>query len=234
MYRVDKAHGMSRVYVNRRANNYLCIVSHSFYTYFLAIDRLHRYLPVSMRRTSRMILHREMAKVLFVDIFKRILPDVKMSHSSVSHGRSESIMLVNNDPRIQSVGVDIEFIEKKKLPRPFMLDYCEKCADFPAGQVLDNRLCTTIFSCMESLYKALCAISACTFDINDYFLVEHERTRCVFRYVGNTFVFKGMTFICNCYYLCQSVITVVLLDACLQSIILDDLLYEDVTISIPS
>ncbi|WP_409361884.1 hypothetical protein ACRPOS_002830 [Bartonella heixiaziensis] len=113
MYRVDKAHGMSRVYVNRRANNYLCIVSHSFYTYFLAIDRLHRYLPVSTRRTSRMILQREMAKVLFIDIFKRILPDVKMSHSSVSHGRSKSIMLLNNDPRIQSVGVDIEFIEKK-------------------------------------------------------------------------------------------------------------------------
>ncbi len=34
MYHVDKAHDMSRVYVNRRANNYLCIVSHSFYTYF--------------------------------------------------------------------------------------------------------------------------------------------------------------------------------------------------------
>ncbi len=99
MYHVDKAHDMSRVYVNRRANNYLCIVSHSFYTYFLAIDRLHRYLPVSTRRTSRMILHREMANVLFIDIFKRILPDVKMSHSSVNHGRSKSIMLVNKDAR---------------------------------------------------------------------------------------------------------------------------------------
>ncbi|WP_375655441.1 hypothetical protein [Bartonella sp. AA83SXKL] len=54
-----------------------------------------------------------MAKVLFIDIFKRILPDVKMSYSSVSHGRSKSIMLLNNDPRIQSVGVDIEFIEKE-------------------------------------------------------------------------------------------------------------------------
>lgn len=224
---------MNRVYVNRHANNYLCIVSHSFYTSFLDIDRLHRYLPVSTKRTSRMIFHREMAKVLFVDIFKRILPGVNMAHSSVSHGRSESVMLVNSDPQIQSVGIDIEFIEKEKAPRPFMLDYCEKCTGFPAGQVPDNRVCTTIFSCLESLYKALCAISACTFDINDYLLVKHNRTRCVFHYVGNTSAFKGRTFICNCYYLCQSVITVVLLDACLKSIILDDLLYEDVDVPIP-
>lgn len=219
---------MNRVYVNRQANNYLCIVSHSFYTSFLNIDRFHRYLPVSTKRTSRMILHREMAKVLFVDIFKIFFPGVNMAHSSVSHGRSESIMMINNDPRILSIGVDIEFIEKEKAPRPFMLDYCEKFTGLPAEQVQDSRVCTMIFSCMESLYKALCAISACTFDINDYLLVELNRARCVFRYVGNKTTFKGREFICNCYYLCQSVITVVLLDACLKSIALDDLLYENV------
>jgi len=224
---------MNKVYVNRHANNYLCIVSHYFYTSFLDIDRLHSYLPVSTKRTSRMILHREMAKVLFVDIFKNILPGVNMAHSSVSHGRSESVMLVNNGPQIQSVGVDIEFIDKEKAPRPFMLDYCEKYTGFLAGQVPDNRVCTTIFSCMESLYKALCAISACTFDINDYLLVEHNRTRCVFFYVGNTSAFKERAFICNCYYLCQSVITVVLLDACFNSVFLDDLLYQDINVSIP-
>lgn len=223
---------MNRVYVNRHANNYLCIVNHSFYTSFLDIDRLHLYLPVSTKRTSRMMLKREMAKVLFVDIFKMDFPDVNMELSSISHGRSESVMLVNNDCQIQSVGVDIEFIEKAKTPRPFMLDYCKKCTGFSAGQVPDNRVCTTIFSCMESLYKALCAISACTFDINDYLLVEHNRTRCVLLYVGNVSAFKGKAFVCNCYYLCQSVITVVFLDACLKSIIVDDLLYEDVIVSI--
>lgn len=222
---------MNKVYVNRHANNYLCIVSHSFYTAYLHIGRLHRYLPVSTKRSAEKLLHREMARVLFVDIVKRILPGVEVTHSSVSHGRNESVMLVNNDPRIHSVGIDIEFIEKAKAPRPFMLDYCEKYARF--GQAPDNRLCTTIFSCMESLYKALCAISACTFDINDYLLVVYGRVRCVFRYVGNVSEFMGKTFICNCYYLEQSVITVVLLDASLTSIILDDLLYEEMNIAIP-
>lgn len=224
---------MNKVYVNRHANNYLCMVSHSFYTAYLHIDRLHRYLPISTKRTAEKILYREMARVLFVDIFKRILPGVDMAHSSVSHGRNKSVMLVNNDPRIHSVGIDIEFIEKAKAPRPFMLNYCEKYFRFPVGQVPDNRVCTTIFSCMESLYKALCAISACTFDINDYLLVAHNRVRCVFRYVGNVSEFKGKTFICNCYYLEQSVITVVLLDASLTSIILDDLLYEEMNVAIP-
>lgn len=222
---------MNKVYVNRHANNYLCIVSHSFYTAYLHIGRLHRYLPVSTKRSAEKLLHREMARVLFVDIVKRILPGVEVTHSSVSHGRNESVMLVNNDPRIHSVGIDIEFIEKAKAPRPFMLDYCEKYARI--GQAPDNRLCTTIFSCMESLYKALCAISACTFDINDYLLVVYGRVRCVFRYVGKVSEFKGKTFICNCYYLEQSVITVVLLDASLTSIILDDLLYEEMNIAIP-
>lgn len=223
---------MNKVYVNRHANNYLCIVSHSFYTAYLHIGRLHRYLPVATKRSAEKLLYREMAKVLFVDIVKRILPGVEVTHSSVSHGRNESVMLVNNDRRIHSVGIDIEFIEKAKAPRPFMLDYCEKYARFPVGQP-DNRLCTTIFSCMESLYKALCAISVCTFDINDYLLVAYNRVRCVFRYVGNVAEFKGKTFICNCYYLDQSVITVVLLDASLTSIILDDLLYEEMSIAIP-
>ena len=222
---------MNKVYVNRHANNYLCIVSHSFYPAYLHIDRLHRYLPVSTKRSAEKLLYREMARVLFVEIVKRILPGVEVTHRSVSHGRNESVMLVNNDRRIHSVGIDIEFIEKAKAPRPFMLDYCEKYARF--AQAPDNRLCTTIFSCMESLYKALCAISACTFDINDYLLVAYSRVRCVFRYVGNVAEFKGKTFICNCYYLEQSVITVVLLDASLTSIILDDLLYEEMNIALP-
>ncbi|MDP9565262.1 UNVERIFIED_ORG: hypothetical protein J2806_000895 [Kosakonia oryzae] len=224
---------MNKVYVNRHANNYLCIVSHSFYAAYLNVDRLHRYLPVSTTRTAEKILCREMARVIFVDIFNRILSGVDMAHSSVSHGRNESVMLVNNDPRIHSVGIDIEFIEKAKAPRPFMLNYCEKYARFSLEQAPDNRLCTTIFSCMESLYKALCAISACTFDINDYLLVAHNRVRCVFRYVGKVPEFKGRTFICNCYYLEQSVITVVLLDASLISIILDDLLHEEMSVAIP-
>src|SRR5476649_401860 len=224
---------MDRLYINRCGNNYLCIVNYSSYASFLCADRLHRYLPLSTKRTSGKLLLREMAKVFFVDIFKRTLPNANFRNSSVSHGRNESVMMVNEAALIHSVGIDIEFIEKAKAPRPFILDYLEKCGGLSGYDTPDNLLCTTIFSCMESLYKALCAISMCTFDINDYLLVEHKKRCCVFRYVGKIQKFKERQFICNCYYICRSVLTVVLLDECLKSVRVDDLLYERMNVRIP-
>lgn len=207
-------------YSNSRLDNYLCFVNYNTIESIL----IKKNIQFSEMSGSKKLIFNKLAKQILIDHFQKKTSKLNPIKTSFSHGVDRSVMLINNNISIYFVGVDIEYVDNTRPARFFLTNYIKKYVNAIEVDSADCLFSTIIFSCMESLYKALCSVCPFTFNIEDYIFLARTKDYCVFNYAGNIKKFKHMKFFCNYYFMDSFVISVSLLDSSLKSQVVGGLL----------